>query len=90
MANSSDLKEAANRLIEAARAFVDAVELEESNAAGSAAVPAHMVNVPPETRAARPDLAHTDPQTAKITAPDNKTAASDAISRASAESKKTS
>lgn len=87
MPNSSALKEAANNLIVAARQFIEAVEAEES--ASADAVPAHMVNVPPETRAVRPSLAHTDPHTAEVSAPINasKTAASAAISAESDASK---
>jgi len=53
MANSNAVKDAANAMLLATRQFIEAIEIEES--ASTAAVPAHMVNMPPETRAARGD-----------------------------------
>jgi len=92
MANSTAVKDAANTMLLAVRQFIEAIEADEAASAVSAAVPAHMVNMPPETRAARPDVAQltaaeaTDVD-ANASAADNKTAASDAIKAESDASK---
>jgi hypothetical protein len=93
MADSSMLREAANRLLVEARRLID--QLDAEDAATSAAVPASLVNMPPETRAARPNEvadaaaktgAHSDAATASGDA-ESKTAAADSVKAASDASK---
>lgn len=95
MANSTAVKDAANAMLLATRQFIEAIEAEEAASGGTSAVPAHMVNMPPETRAARPDVAAltteqaTDADANAKAADDHasRTAASDAIKAESDASK---
>lgn len=52
MANATRLKDAANTLLAAVRDFIGQLEAEES---AEGAVPATAMNMPPETRAQRPN-----------------------------------
>lgn len=81
MVNTAFLKDAATSLINELRRFIEAVESEEETASG-APVPAHLVNMPPETRDRRLAAGSVD-----ASPPSNKTAAADAVKAASDESK---
>lgn len=79
MPNSDTLKDAAHRMILATRQFIEAIEAEEAATGAASAVPAHMVNMPPETRAVRADVATLAPDQINPDAPASKTSAADAI-----------